>query len=345
MQTSAFLRITGSRLLGSCLAVFGASVVSFVLLRVFPGDPARLILGPFATDQAVANLAHQMGLDNSLVQQYVDYIKHFFSGDWGTSYTTGEAVTSQFASRLPASIELGLFAFVFTIVCAVGLALIATYRRRPIVDRFATSLSYLGLGLPAFWFALILLIVFFQDLGWFPGPEGRLGGQDVAPPEVTRLYTVDALIAGQWSVFANAIWHLVLPTVALGFLSMAFLMRLLRANLLDVAREPFLLVVRSKGVGRFTTFSRHALPNAFLPTLTAGGLLLGQLLAGSVLVEKVFNWPGIGALVTDGILRQDFAVVQVFILLSAIVYVAINFVVDILYGVLDPRVRETTAVR
>jgi peptide/nickel transport system permease protein len=344
MDGNAIVRITATRLFGSLAAVFGASIVSFVLLRMVPGDPARLVLGTFASQEAVNRLNHEMGLDRPLPVQYVKYIGDFVTGHWGISYTTGELVRTQFANRFPATIELGLFAFTFAVACALGLALVATYRRRPVVDRLATGLSYIGSGLPSFWIALILLVVFAATLGWFPGPEGRLSVGVDPPPPLTRLYTADALIAGDWGVLLDALWHLALPTFALGFLSMAFLMRLARANLLDVSREPFLVVVRSKGIGRFETFRKHALPNAFLPILTSSGILLGQLLAGSVLVEKVFAWPGIGALVTDSILRQDFAPVQAFILLTACIYVVINFGVDVLYGVLDPRVRESTAI-
>jgi peptide/nickel transport system permease protein len=343
MGKLGFLRLVASRLVGSAFAVFGASIIAFILLRISPGDPARLYLGEFASQEAVDALRHEMGLDDTLLTQYVTYMTDFFTGDWGFSYNTGEAVADQFAARLPATIELGLLAFLFAVAGALVLAVIGTYRRRPFVDRIAVGFAYLGMGLPPFWFALVLLIVFYQNLGWFPGPVGRLGIEELPPPEVTHFYTVDALIAGQWSTFASALWHLTLPAAALGFLSMAFLMRLLRANLLDVSRDPFLVVVRSKGVGRFTAYRRHALPNAFLPTLTYGGMVLAQLLGGSVLVEKVFNWPGIGLAVTEGIARKDFAVVQVFILLSVLSYVVINFVVDMLYGAIDPRVRERAA--
>ena len=162
---------------------------------------------------------------------------------------------------------------------------------------------------------------------------------------MTHFYTVDALLAGQWSTARDAFAHIILPAVTLALAPFSFLVRLLRANLLDISRENFLVVVRSKGLGRWPAYERHALPNAFLPTLTAGGLLLAQLLTGSVLVEKVFNWPGVGSLIVDSILRQDFAVVQTFILLCAFFYVLINTVVDILYGVVDPRVRVSGGER
>ena len=325
------------------MAIFGASILAFVFMRVLPGDPARLIAGPLASEEAIEAQRERLGLNDSLPVQYWNYITDFLQGDWGFSFGAGQPVTTQVGNRLQASIELGLYAFLLCFVFAVGLALFVTYRRRPLADGIVRGISFFGLGTPPFWFGLVLLIVFFEYLGWLPGPEGRLSPGTTPPPEVTRLYTIDALLAGELGTFWNAIEHLILPSVALALAPFAFLVRLLRASLLEVSREPFIVVVRSKGLGRWPAFSRHALPNAFLPTLTAAGLLLAQLLAGSVLVEKVFDWPGVGALVVDSILRQDFAVVQAFILLGAFAYVVVNLIVDILYGVIDPRVRVPSA--
>jgi len=336
-------RVVASKLSGAVIAVFGASLVAFLFLRALPGNPARLIVGPLATPQAIVNQEHTMGLNQPLWVQYWRYIKGIFSGNWGFSYSTGETVRSELFSRLPASLELGLYAFLFAFVFAVLLALIATYRRRPWVDGTIRAISFFGLGTPPFWFGLVALLLLSQIWPIFPGPEGRLSLNVVAPPTVTHLYTVDALIAGQWSTLLNALWHLALPAITLGLAPFAFLVRLLRANLLDTSRENFIVVARSKGLGRFAAFARHALPNAFLPTLTAGGLLLAQLLAGSVLVEEVFNWPGVGQFVVNAILEQDYSVVQTFVLLSAVAYVFVNLVVDILYGVVDPSVRVPVA--
>lgn len=333
------IRVILYRVGSSLAAIFGASIIAFVFLRVLPGDPARLIAGPLASEAAIEAQRERIGLNDPLWKQYWNYISDFFQGDWGFSFGAGQAVTTQIGNRLPATIELGLYAFLFAFVAALVLALVATYRRRPVVDGAVRTLSFFGLGTPPFWLALMLLVVFFEFLGLLPGPEGRLEPGAAPPPAVTRLYTIDAILAGRFGTFIDAVEHLLLPAVALGLAPFAYLVRLLRANLLEVSREPFIVVVRSKGVGQWTAYSRHALPNAFLPTLTASGLLLAQLLGGSVLVEKVFNWPGVGTLVVDSILRQDFAVVQAFILLGAFAYVLVNLVVDILYGVIDPRVR------
>jgi ABC-type dipeptide/oligopeptide/nickel transport system permease component len=327
------------RIVGSLGAILGATILAFIILRALPGNPARLIVGPLATPQALASVSHQIGLDKPIFTQYWLFISHFFQGKWGYSYADGKSVSSLIGERLPATIELAIFSFFITMFFAVVFALLVTYKRRPIADRILRAVSYLGFGTPPFFVALILLIVFFRSFHILPGPEGRLGLQQNPPPTVTHMYTLDALIAGKFGTFWSAIEHLILPGVALGLSSFSFIVRLLRANLLEISREPFITVARGKGLRRWTAFRRHALPNAFLPTLTAGGLVLGEFLAGSVLIERVFNWPGVGSLVFDAIVKQDYAVVQTFILLSAVMFVLVNLIVDLLYAVIDPRVR------
>ncbi|HEX4483104.1 MAG TPA: ABC transporter permease [Solirubrobacteraceae bacterium] len=331
--------VVARRIVGSIGAIFGATILAFIILRALPGNPARLIVGPLATPQALASVSHQIGLDKPIFTQYWLFISHFFQGNWGYSYADGKSVSSLIGERLPATIELAIFSFFITMFFAVVFALLVTYKRRPIADRILRAVSYLGFGTPPFFVALLLLIVFFRSLHILPGPEGRLGLQQTPPPTVTHMYTLDALIAGQFGTFWSAVEHLILPGVALGLSSFSFIVRLLRANLLEISREPFITVARGKGLHRWTAFRRHALPNAFLPTLTAGGLVLGEFLAGSVLIERVFNWPGVGSLVFDAIVKQDYAVVQTFILLSAVMFVLVNLIVDLLYAVIDPRVR------
>jgi ABC-type dipeptide/oligopeptide/nickel transport system permease component len=334
------LRFLMGRMGGSLVAVWGATVISFVILRLLPGNPARVILGPLAPKSAVAAETHALGLDQPIYAQYLTYVRQFVHGDWGYSYSAGQSVTTLIAERLPASIELALFAFVFAFLGAVILALIVTYKRRPVLDGVIRSISFVGLGTPPFWLAVVLLLVFYSYLRVLPGPEGFLTSGTPPPPTVTHFITVDAALAGRWDTLGDALKHIVLPAFALGFAPFSYLVRLLRANLLDVAREPYIVVARSKGLSRWLAFARHALPNAFLPTLTAAGIILTQLLAGSVLVESIFNWPGVGQLIVQSILVQDFAVVQAFILLSAVAYVLVNALVDILYGVIDPRIRQ-----
>lgn len=332
-------RVILNRFLGSVAAIFGASLLAFFIMRVLPGDPARVILGPLATPNALAQVTHELGLDEPFFAQYWHYITDFFKGDWGYSYALGASVKSLFVERFPATIELALFSFLLTMVFAVALALLSTYRHRPVTDAVVRGASYIGFGTPPFFLGLLLLIFFFKELQWLPGPEGRLGVGVEPPPSVTGLYPIDALLAGDLGLFWESIEHLILPAIALGIASFSFIVRLLRANLLEVSREPFLVVARGKGLPRWTAFRRHALPNAFLPTLTSAGLVLGEFLAGSVLIERVFDWPGIGSLVYEAIVKQDFVIVQAFILFSAVMFVLVNLIVDILYAVIDPRVR------
>lgn len=327
------------RFASAAATVLFASFVCFLLLRVLPGDPARIVLGPLASQESLDLLRQEMGSDRPIWEQFWIFVRDFFSGDWGYSYAVGVPVRELIVSRVAATVELGLFAFVLALVPALLLALATTYRPRRTFDRAARGLSFIAIGTPSFWLALTALILFSQWLPVFPGPEGRLSPELTPPESITGFYIVDSLVTGQFAVAGDAVWHLLLPGLVLAFAPFAFIYRLLRTNLLEVRNEPYLVVVRSKGISRWTAFARHALPNAILPTLTASALVLAELVAGSVLVETIFVWPGLGALVVNSIQRQDYAVVQAFILLTAVVYVVINAIVDVLYGTLDPRVR------
>lgn len=332
------LRFLSERLLSAALTVIGASAIAFVILRALPTDPARLIAGPFASEAVLNEVRTQMGLNKPVIIQYFDYITNFFRGDWGFSYGAGKPVLPLIVDRLPASGELALFAFVAAFVAAVLLTVLVSYSRSRGLDGVLRALSFVSVGIPPFWISLLLLMLFFERLGWFPGPTGR----GPVPAElVTGFFTIDHLLAGDPGKALTALWHLTLPGIALALGPFGYLVRLLRANLLDVVHEPFVTVLQAKGVRPVGVHFRHILPNAFLPTLTAGGLILAQLLGGSVLVEQIFTWPGIGTLVIDGITRQDYAVVQSFILLSAFIYIVVNLIVDLLYGWIDPRVRRS----
>lgn len=328
----------GNRITSSTATVLIASLIAFVILRVLPGDPAQVALGSLASKSALEAKRIALGLDQPVLVQYARYIWSFLRGDWGYSYGYGAPVRSLIAGRLAASLELAMYTFFLVVAATAVLALFAVYRGGW-ADRLVRWLSFLGLGTPPFWLGIVLLLVFAQHFHWLPGPEGRLSVNDVVPPHMTGFYTLDALIAGRFSTFLDAVRHLVLPVFTLWLPAFAFLVRLLRANLLEVTREPFLTVAQSKGLTRWGALWRHGLPNGVLPTLTGTGLVLAEFFGGSVLVERVFNWPGVGNLIADSISRKDFSVVQTFILLSAVIYVMVNLVVDLLYGVVDPRTK------
>jgi ABC-type dipeptide/oligopeptide/nickel transport system permease component len=333
-------------LVGGIAAVIGASLIVFACFRAFPGDPARLVVGEFATEGAYEAVQHQMGLDRPLYTQYWLFITGFVKGDWGFSWTLGQPVSEQIGQRLPASIELALAAFTLTMILSVIFALGATFaRRHRVFDPLIRGVCYVGIGMPPFLAGLLLLLLFSRWLDVLPGPEGELSPQTPLPEPITHSVLVDSLIRGDWGTAWDASRHLILPTIALSLAPLAVLTRILRANLLEVRREPFILLVRSKGVSRWSAASRHALPNAYLPTLTVSGIILGHMIGSAILVETVFHWPGVGALTVESALRKDFALPQTIVLLTAIFYVLLNTLVDILYGVIDPRVRLAASTR
>jgi ABC-type dipeptide/oligopeptide/nickel transport system permease component len=331
------IRTLGTRTAGALVSITLASMLAFVLLRLVPGDPARQVLGQFATAEQIQSFRRDNGLAGSIVEQYWRFIGNFARGDWGTSFASGAPVRQLYSARAPATAELVLVAFAFAVACAVVVALVSTYRRRPWLDRGISTVTFIGMGTPPFWLGLLCLFAFFQQSHLLPGPDGRVAPNLAPVPVHTGFLTIDSLVAGRFDAFGSAVSHLVLPAFVLGFAMFAFLVRVLRASLLEVADEPFVAIAQAKGLSRWKAFVRHALPNAALPALTASGLVLGQLLTGSVLVEAVFDWPGIGGLVVHGIANKDYTVVQTFILISAALYVVVNLLVDVAAAFIDPR--------
>lgn len=336
------LKDISRRLLGMLETLVLASIVCFAVLRVLPGDPARLIVGPLAGDSALKAVREQLGIDKPIYVQYVDYVRGFVAGEWGYSYSNGATVSAVLGSRLPATIELATYAFIFALVFAIIVATLATYYKG-FARAFAKGVSLVGLGTPPFWLALILLLVFSIGLGVLPGPSGRLSSFLQPPAQITGFYTVDALLTGNFVVFSDAFAHLIAPAISLAVVPWAFLTRLLTANIVDSASAPYSIVVRSKGVSSWKTHTRHVLHNSLLPTISSSGVIFATLITGSVLIEQMFDWPGIGQVLVEGIQRQDFAVVQTFILLSAVIYVVANLVVDLVAEFADPRLRLQNA--
>jgi ABC-type dipeptide/oligopeptide/nickel transport system permease component len=329
---------------GVLLTLVLASIVSFVVLRALPGNAPRLIAGPLAPQETVDAIRSQLGLDRPLPVQYVKYIGDFVTLHWGFSYSNGADVTSVISARLPATLELAAWAFLFAVVGALIVATLASYRGG-IFAGVAKIFSLIGLGTPQFWVALVLILILSSKFGILPGPSGRLSSFLTPPPKVTGLYSIDALLNGNFVVFSDAMAHLLLPAISLAIIPASFLTRLITANQLDVAKAPFVTVVRSKGVTRWQTHRRHVLHNALLPAISSAGMILATMITGSVLVEQVFAWPGIGQVLVQGIQRQDFAVVQAFVLLSAVLYVLTNSVADAVMSLVDPRMRTGRSAR
>jgi peptide/nickel transport system permease protein len=325
------------KILAAFIAIFGASLLSFVFLRLSPGDPVGLVLGPFATEAARSRLTIEMGIDKPVIIQYFNYIRDLLSGNWGYSYSIGQPVRELFASRLPATLELSLIALLFTFSSSLILSLVKTHTKKKIVKNTINMFCYGAYSMPQFFLGILLLIAFSAGLGIFPGPEGRTQFPSYSLPHITGFLMLDALITANFSLFLDALWHLALPAVTLGLYSTAFLTRVLEANLSRACGEKYIIVGLSHGISEWQALVRHALPNALVTSATAAAILIGVLMTGTMLVETVFAWPGIGSLVTASIQKQDFSVAEAFIFFSAFIFVLCSLITDLLMTKIDPR--------
>jgi ABC-type dipeptide/oligopeptide/nickel transport system permease component len=331
------VRLIVRRLLFMLLVLFGISLITFSLSHLVPANPARLMAGPRASADAVAKIERDFGLDKPVHVQYVNYVKGVTRLDFGRSFTSRKPVREDLGRYLPATIELGLYAFVFSTLIGVPLGVLAAVRRDSPIDYIARFISISGLALPVFWLALIVQFVFFGKLGILP--DGRRLPDSVRPPPgVTGLYTIDSLIAGDLSTFVTAWEHLALPVFVLAYGSLAVTTRMVRGGMLEVLDQDYIRTARAKGLAPRNVVSRHALKNALLPAVTSIGLQVGLLFSGAFLVEIVFSWPGIGRYAVNAILQIDYNAIMATTLVIAFLFVFVNLIVDVLYLFLDPRI-------
>ncbi|MGV8921108.1 MAG: ABC transporter permease [Pseudomonas sp.] len=335
----AFLNVLRKRLLGLLLVVFGVSLITFAISHVIPGDPARLIAGDRATDAIVANIRHQLGLDLPLYQQYGRYMLDLFHGDLGTSIRTHRPVLEDLQAFFPATLELALAALALSLLIGVPLGVLSAVYHNRFIDQVARTLAITGISTPAFWLGLGLIVLFYGHLGWLPG-GGRIDEGLDAPRPVTGLYLIDSLLAGDTDLFSNAVQHLILPAITLGFVNLGVVARQIRSAMLEQLSEDYIRTARAYGLSKWAVILRHALPNALIPSVTVLGLTLGDLLYGAVLTETVFAWPGMGAYVVKSIQSLDFPAVMGFAVLMSFIYVLLNMAIDLLYRLIDPRISE-----
>ena len=320
-------------------SLIGVVIITFVLTRALPGDPAAYFAGPAATPQAIQEVRVKLGLDKPPIEQFARYVIDLAHGNLGTSLTTGQPVASELRSRLPASAELTLLGLMVSLLIAVPLGIFAATRPNSMIDHACRVISTLGVSLPVFFTGLILIYVFYYLTGWAPAPLGRLDVFYIDPPRVTGFFLIDSLIAGQPETFVAALKQLILPALTLGIFSLAPIARMTRASMLAVLSSDFIRTARACGLSSYTVIITYAFRNAMLPVITTLGMVFSFLLGANVLVEKVFAWPGIGSYAVEALLASDFAPVQGFVLTMAVLYVALNLTIDILYGLIDPRVR------
>jgi len=333
------LSLVLKRLLLAAPSLFGVVVVTFLLTRALPGDPAAYFAGPAATKEAIEQVRAKLGLDKSLPEQFIAYVWDLAHGDMGSALTTGQPVAGEIRARLPASAELTLLALILAMAIAVPLGILAATNPDSLIDHACRVVATAGVSLPVFFTGLILVYVFYYLLGWSPAPLGRLDVFYSAPPKITGLYLIDATIAHDWDVFVASLKQLILPALSMGIFSLAPIARMTRASMLAMLASDFVRTARASGLTPLTVIITYAFRNAMLPVVTTLGMVFSFLLGANVLVEKVFAWPGIGSYAVEALIASDFAPVQGFVLTMAVMYVALNLLIDILYGLIDPRVR------
>ena len=317
----------------------GVIVVTFLLNRALPGDPAAFFAGPAATQQAIQEIRVKLGLDRSVPEQFVLYVRDLARGDLGKSLTTGQPVVSDLLARLPASLELTLCGLVLAVSVALPLGVLSATRPGSVFDHASRVLTTAGVSLPIFFTGLVLVYVFYYLLGWAPAPLGRLDAFTTPPLAVTRFFLIDAVIARDGATWLATARQLVLPAITLGLFAMAPIARMTRASMLGVLSSDFIRTARAAGLAPRTVLVTYALRNALLPVVTLLGMIFSFLLGANVLVEKVFAWPGIGSYALEALIASDYAPVQGFVLTMATLYVLLNLTIDVVYGLVDPRVR------
>jgi dipeptide transport system permease protein len=317
---------------------FGVSFVAFAFVRVLPGDPILLMMGQHALPPDVyAEQMHRFGYDLPIWQQYLIYLSNLAHGDFGNSIVTKRPVWREFFTLFPATLELSICAIILAMIVGVPAGVIAALRRGKTLDHTTMGAALVGYSMPIFWWALLLIIVFSGWLHWTP-VSGRMGLTYFFKP-VTGLMLVDSLLSGQKGAFQSAISHLILPTIVLSTIPLAVIARQTRSAMLEVLGEDYVRTARAKGMSPFRVVGVHALRNALIPVVTTIGLQVGVLLAGAILTETIFSWPGVGKWMVDSIFRRDYPAVQGGLLLIAAVVMLVNLIVDLLYGMINPRIR------
>ncbi|WP_100010496.1 ABC transporter permease [Lentibacillus sediminis] len=315
----------------------GMTLITFSIVHLIPGNPAQVMLGETATAEAIADLEESMGLNEPYLVQYGLYISDLLQGDLGTSLRSKAEISQEIWPYIAATFELTVFAMLFAIFIGVNAGIISAWKQNSWFDFLAMLFALVGVSMPVFWLALMEQWVFAQELGWLPA-YGRENSRDPMAP-ITHFYVLDSLIHLDFARTWVTLKHLILPSIALGTIPMAIIARMTRSSMLEVMKSDYVRTVRAKGSGTFLVIYKHALKNAMIPVLTVIGLQTGVLLGGAILTETIFSWPGLGRYVYEAINYRDYPVIQSGILVIAFIFVIINLVVDVLYKLIDPRIK------
>lgn len=317
--------------------LLGVAIIAFLLIHFIPGDPAQTMLGERATPEQVEALRESMGLNDPLHVQFGRFFYKLVHGDMGRSIMTNDFVFSEIRARFPATLELSIFAILFAIIIGIPAGIFAATKQNSWFDNFTMMGALFGVSMPVFWLGLMLIWLFAVELGWFP-PSSRIG-VGVSLNTITNLLVLDSILQMNWKALVDALHHLVLPAIALGTIPMAIIARMTRSSMLEVLKQDYIRTAYSKGLKKRAVVFRHALKNALVPIITVIGLQFGVLLAGAILTETIFSWPGLGRYLYIGINARDFPVVQGSILFIAFCFVLVNLLVDLSYVIIDPRIQ------
>lgn len=339
-RSGALLRFIGRKLFTTVALLLGVTVLTFVLVQAVPGDPSTTNLSETAQQDpaVVAAYKAKWGLDKPLPVQYLTYLNNLLHGDLGTSQSTGNSVLADLTRYVPATIELAIPAMLLALLISIGLGMWAAVRKDRAADHTIRAGALIGLSTPSFWLAIVALYIFFYLLGWAPN-GGRISTKFRPPEDVTGLYSLDALIAGRPLAFWDSVWHLALPVLVLTSLTVAILIRFVRSAMLEVLDQDYIKAAYAKGLPRFTVLRRHVLRAGLVQVVTVGGLAFASLLSGTVLIEQIYSWPGIGQYAYRAALNLDMPAIMGVGLFVALVYIVVNLLIDILYGIIDPRIR------
>ncbi|OLP58363.1 peptide ABC transporter permease [Xaviernesmea oryzae] len=333
------LRFIFGRLLVLIPTFIGVSIIAFAFIRLLPGDPVMLMSGErVMAPERHAQIMAELGLDRPMYIQYFDYLVGLLQGDFGKSIISKRSVLTDFLTLFPATVELSFCAIVLAVALGIPAGMLAAVKRGTWLDQTIMGTALVGYSMPIFWWGLLLIIFFSGYLGWTP-VSGRISLMYFFKP-VTGFMLIDSLISGQAGAFKSAVTYLILPTIVLATIPLAVIARQTRSAMLEVLGEDYVRTARSKGLSPFRVVGLHALRNAMIPVITTIGLQIGVLLAGAILTESIFSWPGIGKWMVDSVFKRDYAVVQGGLLLIAAVIMIVNLVVDVLYGLVNPRIRR-----
>ncbi len=327
------------RLIGVIAVIIGVSIITFAISHVVPADPVAAALGDHATDAQIAAFKAEYGLDKPLVNQYLIYMSGLLHGDLGVSIRSRRPVALDLRDFFPATLELSLAALLVSLLIGIPAGIWSSVMRNRLPDHIVRIFSLIGGSLPIFWLGLIVIGVFYNQLGWLPG-GGRIDEFIGAPRTITGLFVVDSILTGNLPALQSSLAHLILPAVTLGYYSTAVIARMMRSSMLEVLNQDYMRTARAKGLRERMVILRHGMRNALIPTLTIVGITFGSLLSGAVLTETIFSWPGLGRYATASAINLDFPAVMGVTLLAAVVYTLANLVVDIGYRFLDPRIQN-----